>query len=127
MSAKLIPELCGSRFHPSLPQTASRDCPVQKRPPACPPTTSAGLLGGQNPGIACRRKMNSASDPRGIHPLPEMRGAGMWCPWVVPGDQNWHSTPCSEVRQILFPGILAELPPTGMTGTSSLVLSAYML
>lgn len=47
MSAELIPELHSSRFHPSLPQPASRDCPVQKRPPACPPTTFAGPLGGQ--------------------------------------------------------------------------------
>lgn len=46
----------------------------------------------------------------------------MWCSWVVPGDQNWRSTPCSEVRQILLPGILAGLPPAGMAGTSSLVL-----
>lgn len=51
----------------------------------------------------------------------------MWCSWVVPGDQDWHSTPCSEDRQILLTGILAGLPPAGMTGTSSLVLSAYML
>lgn len=32
---------------PVPPQPASRDCPVQKRTPACPSTTFAGPLGGQ--------------------------------------------------------------------------------
>lgn len=51
----------------------------------------------------------------------------MWYSWGVSGNQNWYSIPCSEVIQILFPGILAGLSPIGMYNGDTLpVLTEHL-